>query len=216
MKNHFKRILSLVFSLCLLCGIIPAANAATDIAETGIFAGNLTYTIYKYGTMTISGNGAIPDEDSDAEPFPWRTTTESFTKIRIENGITGIGKRAFAGCTEVTEVEILVSVKRIGDYAFEGCTSLGSADIYSKDCEFGKDPFPSGITLYGYKDFTTQAYANSTWGVVFVNFGAITDHPDAECVYCGKIHNKGFLDDLIRTFHRFLYFLKTLFNKSNA
>ena len=211
MKNHIKRIAVLLFSLCILCGILPAVSAATQIAEKGVFAGDLTYTIYKYGTLAISGSGAIPDYDPDAEPFPWRTTTESFTLIEIENGITAIGCRAFSGCAEVTKVKIPESVKRIGDYAFEGCTSLDFVEIYSKDCEIGTDPFPSDVTLYGYEDSTAQTYAQNKWGVIFIKFGVITDHPDAECVYCGKIHNKGFLGDLIRTFHRLLYFLKIMF-----
>ncbi|MBQ6066779.1 MAG: leucine-rich repeat protein [Clostridia bacterium] len=211
MKNHIKKIAALLFSFCILCGTLPAVSAATQIAEKGVFAGNLTYTINDYGTLTISGSGAIPDYDPDAEPFPWRTTTKSITKIRIENGITEIGNHAFSGCTEVSEVEILDSVKRIGDYAFKDCTSLDTVEIYSKDCEIGADPFPSGVRLYCYKDSTTETYAKSKWGITFTNFGVVTDHPDAECVYCGKVHDKNFPGDLVRLFHRFFYFLKIMF-----
>jgi hypothetical protein len=62
--------------------------------------------------------------------------------------VTGIGKKTFKDCTNLTSVKIPDSVWKIGNNAFENCTSLASINI------------PDGVTViwrhafYGCKNIT--------------------------------------------------------------
>ena len=47
----------------------------------------------------------------------------------ITEGISFIGKRAFAECKKLHQVVLPVSIKEIGDSAFEGCTGLKSISL---------------------------------------------------------------------------------------
>ena len=84
--------------------------------------GDLSWEI-EGGVLTISGDGEMPDYNSD-EPAPWADYIDDITSIVIEEGVENIGDSAFIGCTEVTSVTIAASVESIGDAAFKGCTDL--------------------------------------------------------------------------------------------
>lgn len=48
----------------------------------------------------------------------------AFTAVRLTDGVTAIGARAFAGCAALTQIEIPASVTEIGADAFKGCDGL--------------------------------------------------------------------------------------------
>ena len=79
------------------------------------------------GTLTISGNGAMPDCTLDTSP--WYSRRESITSIIIGDGVTSIGDFAFFECSKLTSVTIGNSVKTIGEAAFADCYSLTSITI---------------------------------------------------------------------------------------
>ncbi len=127
----------------------PTDPGANDIAAQGTLDGGLTWKLIKAGTLTISGNGAMPDFASDADQ-PWSDNSDSIYKVVIENGVTGIGACAFWKCgvlsveisssvqsignsafreTDIMSVKIPSSVKTIGDSAFRECQGLGSVTI---------------------------------------------------------------------------------------
>ncbi len=127
----------------------PTDPGANDIAAQGTLDGGLTWKLIKAGTLTISGNGAMPDFESIAEQ-PWSDNSDSIYKVVIENGVTGIGDCAFWKCgvlsaeisssvqsignsafreTGIMSVKIPSSVKTIGDSAFRECQGLGSVTI---------------------------------------------------------------------------------------
>lgn len=56
---------------------------------------------------------------------------KSLTYIRLNEGLTTIGKSAFEGCTSLSAISIPSSVTSIGDRAFYGCTSLSKAEFAS-------------------------------------------------------------------------------------
>ena len=62
--------------------------------------------------------------------------------VKINDGITEIGERAFDNCTGLTSITIPDSVTSIGNSAFSGCTGLTSITI------------PDGITSIGYSAFS--------------------------------------------------------------
>jgi Flp pilus assembly protein protease CpaA len=94
--------------------------------------GSLSWSL-SGGTLTISGNGAIPnysyDDNTNFGSTPWNSAKESITAVIIGNGVTGIGTHAFAGCSNLTSVTIPNSVTWIGTGSFADCSSLPSIVI---------------------------------------------------------------------------------------
>ena len=81
-------------------------------------------------TLTISGEGAMPDFEGTGDPVcPWENEKQKIKKVIIEEGVTNIGKSAFRGCSELAEVHISKTVKKIGISAFQDCTALTQIDI---------------------------------------------------------------------------------------
>ena len=78
----------------------------------------ITWTL-ESGVLTIAGTGAMDDVDQ-----PWENARGLIIKVVIRPGITQIGDLAFAGCENLTSVEIPASVFSVGRDAFLGCTSL--------------------------------------------------------------------------------------------
>lgn len=73
-------------------------------------------------TLTISGEGEMPDFEGTGDPVcPWENEKQKIKKVIIEKGVTNIGKNAFRGCSELAEVHISKTVKKIGDAAFRDC-----------------------------------------------------------------------------------------------
>lgn len=102
------------------------ATAAT--IESGTCGYNLEWSLSDTGLLTISGTGDMGDYTGD-NPAPWYGYRDSITKIRIEEGVTSIGERAFTGCDKAKSVSIPEGVTRIGMLAFNVCSSLTSVTI---------------------------------------------------------------------------------------
>lgn len=65
----------------------------------------------------------------------------------IPDTVTVIGKNAFSGNKELTEITIPSSVTEIGDYAFSGCTGLASVTFSDTAVEIGYHAFVSCAAL---------------------------------------------------------------------
>ena len=95
-----KRILSLVLSLALVIGLLPTgALAEGNVVASGEVAEEVTWSLTSDGTLTISGNGAIPDGSR-----PWSSHGSAIKIVIIENGITSVGNTLFAGCYNIEEI----------------------------------------------------------------------------------------------------------------
>ena len=79
------------------------------------------------GTLTISGEGAMLDFNSEGSP--WYGRRNLINAVIIEQGITNIGDDAFRFCTGLTTITIPNSVTSIGINALIGCTGLTSIII---------------------------------------------------------------------------------------
>jgi hypothetical protein len=100
-----------------------------QLSAQGGQTGPLTWNLNN-GTLTISGNGAMPDYDF-LILAPWTPYYENITIVVIENGVTSIGDFAFFYCAALTSVTIPFSVTSIGQLAFAGCIALSSITIPS-------------------------------------------------------------------------------------
>ena len=89
---------------------------------------NLRWTLYKDGTLTITGTGKMADYDYDINHdtiyTPWHSWRGDIGNAVIQEGVTSIGTYAFYYCDEMTSIDVPESVTAIGRYAFDGCYSM--------------------------------------------------------------------------------------------
>lgn len=131
---------------------------------------------------TIDGNGGIggcPMESlilkrnvkfSGENQF---ATINSLKSITIENGMTEIPARCFAGCNKITEISIPSSIVSIGERAFAE-TSLVNVEISDGVQTIGNSAFfstqltnvfiPKSVTSIGENAFRTSVVTNITLG----------------------------------------------------
>lgn len=122
----------------------PCLN--TLVPAVGGYCGDeITWILSENGTLTVSGNGELPDYEYE-EPAPWQDYSEVVTRIVIENGVTGIGESAFYEFEHLTSVSMAESVTHIGTNAFQGCCALTTLQLSSGLKEIGSMAF-SGCSL---------------------------------------------------------------------
>ena len=146
MKKHF---LFLVTAMLL--------STTTAMAQGGT-TGPLTWNI-SGNTLTISGQGAMPNYDSPISA-PWSSYMESIHTVLMENGVTTIGNYAFYYCENLTSLTMPNSVTTIGEWAFYYCLNLPSVTIPDNVTTIGVHAFsrcmslpeiilPAGVTTIG-------------------------------------------------------------------
>lgn len=130
-------------------GYIPPDDpSANESIGSGTLDGGLTWNLTKAGTLTISGNGAMPDFSSAAEQ-PWHDNSSEIRSVIIENGVTTIGACAFWE-SGVLGVEIPSSVTMIGNSAFRK-SSIISVTIPSGAKTIGDSAFRECANLSSVK-----------------------------------------------------------------
>ena len=113
----------------------PDANVSI---ASGNLDGGLAWNLTKAGTLTISGQGAMPDFGSIGDQ-PWSTNSDKIRKVVIENGVTSVGSCAFWNC-DVLSAEISTSVTAIGNSAFRS-SGIISVTIPSSAKTIGDSAF---------------------------------------------------------------------------
>ena len=126
---------------------------------------NLTWTLTADGTLTISGEGAMKDYNSDDNPSPVYNNSD-VKKVVIEDGVTSIGNSAFDSCRNLTSVTIPDSVTSIGKDAFEACNSLSSITLSNNITSIGDAAFYDCSNL---KSITIPDSVTSIESAVFYN-----------------------------------------------
>ena len=154
-----KKIISVFLSIILIISSLSfSLNAfalkTTDVAKTQIGTSDTYYEFdARTKTLTLSGNGAIPNMLNNDSSQPWTTwrSDGSIERVIVEEGITGIGNYvlyyvcakevqlpstlksignyALAYNTEIESYRIPFGVKSIGASAFENCISMKEVDI---------------------------------------------------------------------------------------
>ena len=129
MKRSFTRIFCTLLSCLLLVGFLAGGVVAmAEDAATGQCGQNLTWRYDpETGVLTIEGEGNMWDYDS-LKLMPWFQYAGNIKKIVLSNGVTSIGKNAFA-CCAVEEVEFPETLKTIGARAFYQCEKLTKVDL---------------------------------------------------------------------------------------
>lgn len=134
MKKTVKQMIAVLLTMLLVCSVMPLAFAYTVSSGT---VGSLTWTLDSNGTLTVSGNGAMPV----MERFPWETYKSQVKSLTIGTGVTEIAEGAFWECKNLTNVSIPNTVGQIDGLAFAGCTALTDLVIPSSVKTIGVDCF---------------------------------------------------------------------------
>ena len=112
----------------LIATIFSMASAFAQGGTTG----PLTWVL-ENGTLTISGEGEMPDyfldNDGPYTTIPWYSYRLSINTVVIETGVTSIGHSAFPNCDNMISITIPNSVISIGGNVFFRCISLISINI---------------------------------------------------------------------------------------
>ena len=119
--------------------------------------------------LTITGNGEMPDFDSDSAP--WQD--ESVSKVVISEGITSIGKKSFVSMNTLESVSFPESLTKIGEAAFYGCGNLIKVELPNgvktinsgafANCYRMKQFVGNGITHFG--DYVFQSTAMESFEI---------------------------------------------------
>ena len=108
--------------------------------KSGHCGENLTWTLYRNGTLRISGTGSM--YNYEYHEAPWYLFRYSLKSLELENGISRSGTYAFTDSTKLTGDLILPdSLLSIGDYAFSGCWFTGSLEIPNNVTVIGNEAF---------------------------------------------------------------------------
>ena len=89
--------------------------------------------------------------------------------IKLPDGMTAIGDRAFSGCHSLRSIQLPAGIKAIGDWAFEGCRSLRRMIIPKSVNEIGYGAFEDcdALTLNVKQGSYAQGYAEKK-GIPYV------------------------------------------------
>lgn len=108
-------------------------NEPSNIIKSGNCGDSATYALDKNGILNIRGTGNMQDYEYDADTravnTPWWNERKMISLLRIQSGITSIGKRAFFDLSSLKKAVIPDSVTDIGDWAFYQCKSLPKVSI---------------------------------------------------------------------------------------
>ncbi len=109
----------------LLCLALVLLCAAALADTSGTCGPKITWSLDGSGVLRMQGEGDM--EDGTA----WRESISAgaVKSLVIEEGVTGIGEKAFYGCTQLAGTALPDSLVRIGDEAFQGCDALKTMSL---------------------------------------------------------------------------------------
>ena len=97
----------------------------------GSLGNGLSWTLKGAGVLTISGEGAMPDYESENDT-PWAAYhSYNIRQVVIEPGITHVGAYCFKGCYDLSYFSIPDSAVSIGASAFANCYLEGELIVRS-------------------------------------------------------------------------------------
>lgn len=101
----------------------------------GIFTkgtcGSTTYWMFSpLGQLMIGGYGLIQGYSyGQMNKSPWHRMRDQVKQIKIMEGVTEIGERAFCDFVNLETVELPLSLRSIGERVFSRCTKLKSINL---------------------------------------------------------------------------------------
>ena len=124
-----------IFGLAMLLSVANVFAQDCDYSGT---TGELEWCL-KDGTLTISGEGEMPDYGYGESP--WWEYRETIETVVIETGVTSVGNNAFSYCTYLISTTIPNGVTKIGKAAFNVCSVMSSITIPDSVTSIGDGAF---------------------------------------------------------------------------
>lgn len=159
-----------------MAGSLPEASPAPS---SRVETKELIRWTLEDGTLTFSGKGPLEDYILAQSP-PWDENEEmrnSIHTVKVEEGITRIGKYAFQNFPNLTEVILADSVREIGNSAFDSCWALTNLRLPAGLVKIGDYAFYNCKALtnadipYGVTSIGMQAFAGTGLRAVSLNPG---------------------------------------------
>lgn len=128
--------------------------ARWKMISSGECGSELTWELNDDGLLRISGNGLMTDF-SDILATPWCYHKNKITRIALEEGVSSIGNQAFAGCCNLSDVQVPDSLVSVGAGAFRDCDTLTTICLPESIGFIGDGAFAgsNSITIYCYNDY---------------------------------------------------------------
>lgn len=145
MKTRLRMLLTII----VICAVVLSSAATAYASEE--YGGEitakdnvhiLTWSLNSEGVLTVRGIGAIPDYAKGSRK-PWSSCSNLIQALIIEDGITGIGDRAFQSCKNMKTANIAESVISIGEWAFQNCYALETVIMPQSGVEMKTGAFRS-------------------------------------------------------------------------
>jgi len=112
--------------ILLTCAATPVSAADTS----GTLTSGHTWTFEAAsGTLTVSGNGALPDFKLSDSGSPWSALRNNIKTVIVKNGVTQLGYANFYAMPNLTHVELPGTLVSIADAAFFKSTQLQTINI---------------------------------------------------------------------------------------
>ncbi len=131
MKNWRKLWLLAVFALLLAVVLGVSASAETMNGTCGNEGDNLTWSLdTENGVLTVSGTGKMKNF-SNVGKAPWAAYGDSIREVKIEAGVTSVGRWAFADCAALKTATLPEGLTAVSYGAFEKCVALTTISLPS-------------------------------------------------------------------------------------
>ena len=82
------------------------ASGNCGVGSGGSYQNNVTYTLDKYGKMTLTGTGEMGTFNWDGQYQPWANLSDQIKKVVYSEGIITTGQGAFAYCKNLESVKL--------------------------------------------------------------------------------------------------------------
>lgn len=118
---------------------------AVEIIADGTCGTDAFWTLDVFGTLTVSGTGAMSDYEYNTAP--WTENRDLIKRVVIDGNLSNIGEYAFSRCANITSIELGSTITEIGECAFEDCVALSELNIPSSVKTLGLMAFEDCIAL---------------------------------------------------------------------
>ena len=149
-----KRFFAWMLIAALLLAVLPQTVLPAFAADVTGTCGTLSWSFSEDGTLTFSGEGAMPDYTSSAcKTVPWKAYSAQIKTVIFDSGVTRIGSYAFYNADSLypnlTAVEIK-GAETVGSYAFKYCRTLQTVSfgVGLKTIETNAFAYCSAVTAF--------------------------------------------------------------------